>query len=323
MNNKKLRLGLVVLAAVTVFTATAFAAQPEYQGYDALKQIMLESRNKTEYLSETCYGKFQLTDNGSTIAELSGSFKSETESKEGSGDVMFKLHGEQQELAFYKSGDSMYLTDKNNSIYYKLVNAESDSKSFREHGRDGRYDEHQIGAAEEGLLDYLVGDLKSQVEMSEGSDGVKTFVIDLNKDEIPMPLNLLTALAVENKGRGSEWNRDQEMHQLEKQMITEKLPFLKELICEEGEHMPQLRENVKLAALKLKFSADADNQFTSLEAELSITGNDSEGVFHEITLSGSTFVSDINSTEVDVFTADGKVVETVDVKALKCSDAGR
>lgn len=320
MKNKKLRLGLIVLAAVTVFTATAFAAQPEYQGYAALKQIMLESRNNTEYLSETCNGKFQLTDNGTTIAELSGSFKSEGEAKEGSGDIILKLHGKQQELAFYKSDDSMYLTDKNNSKYYKLINAEGDSNRFSEHDRAGKDGEHQFGAAEEGILDYLVGDLKSQVQMSEGSDGSKTFIIDLNKDEIPMPLNLLTALAIEKRGNGPDRNINQEMPQLKKQLMLEKLPFLKELICEEGEHMPQLTENVKLAALKLKFSADAENQFTSLDAELTITGNDSAGVFHEITLSVSTYVSDINSTEVDKFISGGKNIETVDVDELRCSN---
>lgn len=38
MKNKKVKLGVLVLAAVTLFTATAFAATSGNDGYETLKQ---------------------------------------------------------------------------------------------------------------------------------------------------------------------------------------------------------------------------------------------------------------------------------------------
>ncbi|EMS72028.1 hypothetical protein [Ruminiclostridium cellobioparum] len=322
MKNRKLKLGLLVMAAVTVFTATAFAAGTGNEGYETLKQIMKDSRGKEILTSASVDGTFRISDNGKIITELNGRVKADHESKESSGNVQISLKGRQQDLSFFQNGEEVYLSDETNNKYYKLVNAE--------HGKYGKnmeynkedYDyagDHGMGTAEEKLIDYLAGDLKSQIALTRNPDGSKTLTMDLDQNEIPMPLNLLTAVAVGNKGIDQDSSDRTELDQVRKQLLAEKLPFLKDYLDIDNNLVPALKENVKLAALVIKVNVDQDNQIKSFEARISITGNDAGGTYHDISLQGSAAVSDINKTSADKFNADGKNVEIINAEDFKCS----
>lgn len=320
MKNKKLKLGILVMAAVTVFTATAFAAGTGNEGYETLKQIMKDSRVKETLTSASVDGTFSISDNGKIITELNGRVKADHEGKESSGNVQISLNGKKQELSFFHNDKEVYLTDETNTKYYKLVNLEHDTYGKNmEYNKEDYAGDRKMGAAEENLLDYLAGDLKSQIELSRNIDGSKTVTMDLNQNEIPMPLNLLTAVAVGNKEMDSGRNDRAEIDQVQKQLLIEKLPFLKDYLDIDNNLIPVLKENVKLSALVLKVNVDRDNQIKSFEARVSITGNDAGGVYHDITLQGSAAVSDINKTSVDKFNMDGKNVESINAEDLKCS----
>ena len=101
MKNRKLKLGLLVMAAVTVFTATAFAAGTGNEGYETLKQIMKDSRGKEILTSASGDGTFRISDNGKIDTELNGRVKADHESKESSGNVQISLKGRQQDLSFF------------------------------------------------------------------------------------------------------------------------------------------------------------------------------------------------------------------------------
>ncbi len=321
MKNKKVKLGVLVLAAVTVFTATAFAASADNDGYEALKQIMKDSR-ETELMSGASFnGTFKVSDQGTTIAEVKGTVKAKHDSDEASGKVQVNLKGREQDLSFFKNGENMYLADETNTRYYKLVNAEDDlSRRHEDYDRENSNvrAEHNMGSAQEGLLDYLMGDLKSQFELSRNSDGTKTITLDLNQNEIPVPLNLLTAVAVENKGDSNYPDKESEMNAAQQQLLLEKLPFMKDFEGLEKD-IPTLKKDVKLTALVIKLNVDSNNQLKSFETKLSIAGEDSEGVYHEISFQGLASVNDINNTNVDKFNEDGKNIEIINAEDFNCS----
>ncbi len=321
MKNKKVKLGVLVLAAVTVFTATAFAASADNDGYEALKQIMKDSR-ETELMSGASFsGTFKVSDQGTTIAEVKGTVKAKHDSDEASGMVQVNLKGKEQDLSFFKNGENMYLADETNTKYYKLVNAEDDlSRRHEDYDRENSNvrAEHNMGSAQEGLLDYLMGDLKSQFELSRNSDGTKTITLDLNQNEIPVPLNLLTAVAVESKGDSNYSDKESEMNAAQQQLLLEKLPFMKDFEGLEKD-IPGLKKDVKLTALVIKLNVDSNNQLKSFETKLSIAGQDSEGGYHEISFQGLASVNDLNNANVDKFNEDGKNIEIINAEDFNCS----
>lgn len=320
MKNRKVKLGVLVLAAVTVFTATAFAASKDNDGYEALKQIMKDSRQTEHLSSASISGTLKVSDLGVTIAEANGTVKASHDRNEASGNVQVNLKGTEQNLSFFKNGEDMYLADDTNTKYYKLVNDEKDLGNRYERYNGEKYDtqaEYSMGPAQEALLDYLMGGLKSQFELSRNADGSKTITMDLNQNEIPVPLNLLTAVAVESKDKGINSGNEAETNAAQKQLLMEKLPFLKDF---EGldTDMPELQKNVKLTALVVKFTVDSNDQLKSFETKLSIAGEDSAGASHEITFQGLASISDINNTNVDQFSRDGKDIEVLSARDFDC-----
>lgn len=322
MKNKKVKLGALVLAAVTVFTATAFASTSTYNngGYEALKQIM-KSSHGTNHLSNTSFGgTFQMSDNGKVIAEMTGDVKENLEGKEASGNVQVMLMGKEQDLSFFKSGEESYLVDKTNAKYYKLANMAKDTdRKHRAFNMEEGAGEQHMGKTGEALMDYLMGDLKSQFELTQNADGTKSITVDLNENEIPVPMNLLVGIAAENNSHYSNMDYENDMNSAQKELFMGKMPFLKEF-SELGKDMPKLKQDVKITNIYLKLNIDENDQIKSFDAKISTTGKDANEIYHEVSFLGSLTVNNINSISVDTFSPDGKNIETIDAEDFNFSN---
>lgn len=317
MKNKKVKLGILVLAAVILFTATAFASTPGNEGYEALKQIMMDQQELKAICNATIDGSFQVQDNGRIIAEAVGKVKGNHEAGEASGNVTVKLMDKEQELSFFRSNGASYLVDETNARYYQLVNTTGEfDRSQRKISRGDFAGSHHMGKAGEALLDYFVGDLKSQFSLSNNVDGTRSITLDLNGNEIPAPINLLVGAAVENKNGYSDKQYESRMDPAQKEQLIEKLPFLKEFTVTEKD-MPRLKTDVKLEGIFVKLIVDETNKVKSFEVKIKITGKDANGAAHEIIFLGSASISDLNNTTVDSFNPDGKSIETLDMKEFK------
>ncbi|MHB8063730.1 MAG: hypothetical protein ACYDG2_14035 [Ruminiclostridium sp.] len=316
MKNKKVRMGIVVLAAVTLFTATAFASNSTYNngGYEAVKQI-IKSSQETKHLSSASFdGTFQMSDNGKVIAEMTGDVKENLEGKEAGGNVQIKLMGKEQDLSFFRSGEASYLVDKTNDKYYQLVNMTKDTyEKHKAISRENEAGEQQMDKTGEALMDYFMGDLKSQFELTQNTDGTKSITLDLNQNEIPVPMNLLVGIAAENNRDFSNMDYEDGRDLAQKELLMGKLPFLKEF-SELGKDMPKLKQDVKLTGFLVKLNVDKNNQIKAFDVKINATGKDMNEEYHEISFSGSLNVKDINSTSVDTFSPDGKSIETIDAE---------
>ncbi len=318
MKSKKVKLGILVLVAVVLFTATAFAASSGNDGYEALKQIMKDAEEVAPYSNVTLDGTFRISDNGTTIAEIAGKGKAAFGHEQASGNVQIILMGKGQELSFYKNGETSYLVDETNTKYYQLVNLDQETGRRHEAYRREEYaGSHKMGTAGEALLDYFVGDLKSQFEVSENTDGTRSITLDLRENEIPASFNLLAGAAAEQNHAGYHPENDSGMEPAQKELLMQKLPFLKEFSGLE-EAMPKLKQNVKFSGIVLNFTVNENNRIQSFAAKISITGNDADGSYHEITLQGTGAVSDINNTAINTFNPDGKSIEMINCEEFKC-----
>jgi len=320
MKNKKVKLGILVMAAVTLFTATAFAATSNNEGYEALKQIMKSSQETKHFSNTSLDGTFQMSDNGKVIAEMTGDAKENLEGKEASGNVQIKLMGKEQDLSFYKSGETSYLVDQTNVKYYQLVNMtkDTDEKQKAIKREDGVGEQH-MGKTGEALMDYLMGDLKSQFELTQNADGSKSITVDLNQNEIPVTMNLLVGIAAENNSNRSNMDYEDGMDLAQKELLVGKMPFLKEF-SELGKALPKLKQDVKLTGIFFKLNVDENDQIKSFDVKISTTGKDVNGTYHEVSLLGSSSINDINNTSVDTFSPDGKNIEIIDAEDFNCSN---
>lgn len=317
MKNKKLKLGILVMAAVTVFTATAFAAGTTNEGYDTLKQIIADSERNEKMTNASLNGFFKISDNGTVIAEMTGTAKANHDDKEEvSGNVKVSMQGKKQDLSFYHTGEEAYIADQVNEKYYKLENIKSENKSkYRRHNGE-EYSAHKMSKAEENFLDYLMGDLKAQIELSQNSDGTKTITMDLNQNEIPVALNLLTAVAASHKDSDNYGGLEKDNSH--NQVVFEKLPFMKDFCEMNKDAIPVLRQDVKLTALVFKLNVASDNHIKGIEASVDVTGKDADGISHDILFQSSVSVSDINKTKVDEFNQAGKNLEIINAEDLRC-----
>lgn len=317
MKSKNVRLGILVIAAVALFTATAFAAAPTNEGYEALKQIMKDSQATVAFDNATFDGSFQVSDNGKVIAEITGKVKGNHEGNQASGNLQVNMMGKVQDLSFYKSSEAAYLVDKNNLKYYQFTNMNEEMDRKNEYySREDYSGGHRMGNTAEALMDYFVGDLKSQFELSGNADGSKSITLDLNQNEIPVPLNLMVGLAVENKSNDYNSQFESRMDPLKKAQLIEKLPFLENFSGMKN-IMPELKEDVKLTGLFTKLNFDADNKIQSIDFKMNISGKDENGTIHEIIFSGSAAINDINSTTIDTFDPAGKNIEIIDCREFQ------
>ncbi len=316
MKNRKLKMGILVIAAVALFTATAFATAPNNGGYETLKQIMKDSQATEAFDNATFDGSFQVSDNGKLIAEVTGKVKGNHEGKEASGNLQINTMGKVQDLSFYKSSETAYLVDENNGKYYQFANMNEEMNRKNEnYSREDYSAGDRMSNTGEALLDYFVGDLKSQFELSGNADGSKSITLDLDQKEIPVPLNLLVGLAVENKSEDDS-RFESRMDPLKKAQLIEKLPFLEDFSDMEN-IMPELKEDVKLTGLFTRLDFDADNKLQAIDFKMSINGRDGNGTIHEVSFSGSAAIKAINGTTVDTFDPAEKNIEIIDCREFQ------
>lgn len=317
MKNKNVKLGILVLAAVVLFTATAFAMSPTNEGYEALKQIMKDSQAIENFDNATFDGLFQVSDNGKVIAEVTGKVKGNHEGNEASGNLQVNMMGNVQDLSFYKSSEAAYLVDENNVKYYQFTNMNEEMNRKHEYYSSKEHSGgHGMSNTAEALMDFFVGDLKSQFELSGNADGSKSVTLDLDQNEIPAPINLIVGLAVENKSGDYDSHSESRMNPLKKAQLIDKLPFLEKFTGIENA-IPELKEDVKLTGLLTKLNFDADNKLQSIDFKMNINGRDENGTIHEIIFSGSVAISYINSTAIDTFDLAGKNIEIIDCRELQ------
>lgn len=330
--NKKLTMVAILMVAITLFSVTAFASAPNYTGYEALKEI-LKSKDKTQdFTSATFTGNLKVSDNEKTLFAIAGTAKMDETQKAASGTVDFSIDDINRQASFYGTHESAYFVDEQNQLNYQIINMDqldteaSDDYSSRHYDR---YDNenHKMDATGEAFLDYIVGDLKSQVELSNEADGTKVVSMDLVKSEIPTPINLLISAAAAEERTYDENEMDAEvkhMNNPELKALIDSMPFFQGLSVEDMKNledkMPVLKKDVVLEHLYVAFTLDANDDVQAMTLQMTITGKDAAGVAHEIVVAGTGTLTDLNSTSIDTFDTTGKDIQVIDAAKYKTEE---
>lgn len=300
MKNKKLLITVSLVVAFTVLAGTAFAAQPVNQGYEAFKDVM-KNHKDIDHTNGTMTGSLQVTDNGEKVFEISGVVKGSKEDKQVSGDVSIIANKLSKSIEFYGLEETMYIFDNEAGEYYQANKPQSedfDEDSFRQEKRD-----QEMTVEQEALMDFLMGNLKDDFKQTVNSDGSSTIQFELTKDEIPVPLNLLVSAASNKHDNVEKMERFDEMGLSQYPLFND----LKDMKVE----MPKVTDEVAIEYINVNIKLNENEEVVGMAFDLTVSGKDEAGEFHEVSLQGSFEISNINETIVDTPDLENKDIEVL------------
>ncbi|MBT2289447.1 hypothetical protein J7E73_09945 [Paenibacillus albidus] len=316
--SKVLMIGASV-AAVSMFTVTAFASTPAMDGYRAFKEVLKADQMSEQTLeSATVNGNFAVTLNGETVLEADGwaKIKETGDNQSVNSDFDFTLMGIERSGSMYSSGDDKaYLVDRTHDLHYQVINLDDEHAGKPSEWKDEENSDHRpMNKAEEALLDFMVGDLKDNFSVVNHADNSKTISVDVSKEEVPLAVRLLMDVASAD---------DRKEHSNASEVPTEweglkEIPFFQGFEAAElGEQLPELTEEATIEHLRLQLTVDTDNRLQGVQGELEVSGKDEAGVIHRMKMEGAGGISGINATTPDVYNPDGKSIEIIDAAAFE------
>lgn len=295
---KRVILITAAVASLLIFTVTALAMPNSITGYEVLKDVM---RNHQEYDNGTVHYSVTVKDNDEVLFATEGVMQGDMELEEvymsgelSDGDVT---------KAFEVSGneDMMYFKDVDESTIYAFEPKNFSDYEDHNHGKfDDEYDHEGFGGASEQLFDFIMGDLKNQVSIQSVADGNRKLSLALREDDIPLPINLLVAIAAE------EGDQEESCDDLD--AYAEIFPFINDfdMDCKDK---PDLVEDVKIHAFELSMLINEYDQVLGSEFTLVIEGVDETGEYHEIEVSVKIDVTDKGTTEIGQMDMTGEIID--------------
>jgi hypothetical protein len=297
MKKKRVYLGVVAALAISVLTITAFAASSSYEGYDKFKSLIQTQEDYSEYNNGTVTGTLQVIDNGETIADISGTMNGNIENEEMNGEVLLAFNELEKTLEIFKMDDMFYISDiENNDVYVGENTNDYDHDEFR--GEE----KQSLTESQEALLDFVMDDLKDDFVLVSNVDGSENISFELTKDEIPVGLNLLVSAASSEKSDKQDGSFENSMDQ---ELNIDEYPLFKELSEAKFEHT-EIVENMEIDYVKITVDADENDLLKALTLSMTVSGNDEDGEFHELTINAELEISNVNTASISSVDLDGK-----------------
>lgn len=318
MKKKKIAQIVTVAVATTVLTITAFASSGKTGGYEAVKDTLTSVKSmKQDMKNATVTFDVEVTDYGKTIASLDGTAKMDKENKAMSGAFDFTIGELSKSVAMYRNSESHMMVDKLNDTYYQMKKPEGMEDFPMKHGKGfgkgfgkGRGNRPEgpktMTTQQEALLDFIVGDLKDNFTLKTEADGSQIISFSAKEQDIPVPVNLfISAMA------SAENPMDKKMNKMPMDMKNITLfTGMEEALGA----MPRLKEDVKILSVNVDLTLDANDQLTGNVFDIQIAGKDATGTQHEVRVTGSVKITDVDKTVVDTIDVVGKEVQVIEMK---------
>jgi hypothetical protein len=265
---------LLSLSAVT-FANTGSG----YTDYKAAVEATMLAKNAT------VSAQYEVTDKGVIIL---------------SGNSTQKLNNQDKSSQTSVTVDGITKAFESSAVNGNVI-TEADGKYFSTTKGNGKFNGDQRGnlAASsstvklaEMLADTLVGDVKNQFV-----ENGQTISVNLEGAQIPELARLALSAAAENGHHTGDYkNNGKQGPDESMKPMMDKMPKLTDI-------------NIKSLAMTATVDGTTlkDNDFT-----ITLTGNDADGVAHEITVKLNAKITDVGSTKVDAIDTTGQQVTTID-----------
>jgi hypothetical protein len=291
MNKKLLTLGTAVIVSSVLMIGSAFSAMASSSiGYETLKAALKQSHN---FESVTTNAQLTVMDNGQTILDATSQIKSNFDQKRMTSNTKVEHEGQTKEIQTMHNGDQNIIKTGESDTYYLIETDEKHKKSMDKHHHSQNASKHEDV---EKFVDALVGHYQSYFKLQQ-VEGKQMVTLELNDQDIPTAVNVLGSMLIKS---GTAH------HQVDK---GQSLPFLKDF---SEIKLPQLTEDVHLKEIKMQALINQDQIIEGYILALQASGQDDEGLAHDLTYQFKLNFSDFDKTNVAPIQLDGKTVEIID-----------
>jgi len=290
-------IGLAVGGALLV-TSTIMGMASGPSGYEALKTAV---KNSDRVKNATFVIEGSLMDNNEELMKLSSTLKVEQDELV-SGIVSIDADKIDRDYTFSTKDKTMIFKQDSSDVYSKIVCTKKENKSNKRH-HIKEYENPQMEAICENILDTLVGDFKNQVTLKNIKDGRKQISINLDKNEIPTLCNLILNLKQDEEHTGECETKD-------------KMSKLFGINIKDFE-FPKLVNSIQAEEVNVEIIIDKDSIIKEMDLEFKVSGKDAQNNIHNQELKISFDVSNINSTTADIIDLKGKQVKEISTKEFE------
>ncbi|MGB4440345.1 MAG: hypothetical protein WBJ13_14225 [Sedimentibacter sp.] len=281
---KAIAASAVVGCLLLSVSVTAFATSGSgYESYkDAVKSTML-----TE--NATVDAQFEVKDNGAII--LSGNSIQKLDKESSSSKSNINIDGTTKTYETSEAAGSLIV--KADDAYYSAVDDKKDDDNKKDEKKDFSANSSTVKLAEM-LTDTIVGDVRNQFV----TDG-QNISVNLEGAQIPELARLAVSAVAENTDKVDK-NISNEGGNLDESMtsIMNTVPKL---------------TNIDVKSISMNATVDG-NTLKNNEFTIVITGNDADGVSHELSFLVSVEISNVGNTVIDTIDTNGKEVKALDFK---------
>ena len=282
MISKKLKtiVGSAVAGGVLLaLSATAFASSSSgYESYKTAVKSIVTTENAT------IDAQYEVKDNGTVI--FSGDTIQKLDNENRSSKTSTTIDGTSKTYESSNANGTFIIDNDGN--YYQM------NKGNNKAGKDEKEKLSESSSSvklAELVTDTLVGDVKNQFIQ----DGDKINV-NLEGEQIPELAKLAVSAAVENSDREKAHNNSDKIgRDGDLKAVMDKVPGL---------------SNIDVKSISMTATVDGDtlkdNNVTAV-----ITGTDTNGTSHELTLTLDAKISDVGNTKADTIDVTGKQVTTI------------
>lgn len=175
-------LGTIAVGGL-LFGTSAFAAITQPSGYDLYKEAL---KNTKAVQSLTPKIELSVRDNGKEIFKVNSVTKLDKETKISSSDIVFDVQNQQKNVDIFVDKGETVVKSEGADVYKMLkTNKEGFHKEGKYHGQGHLEDM-------ESIIDALIGNIETFINVSETSDGTRVIDLQLSENQISPVINAVT-----------------------------------------------------------------------------------------------------------------------------------
>ena len=292
-------MGLGVAVSSILLISSVYAGVGDYAGYEAYKSAIKETSNVQ---SATANVKVTVKDNDQTIVSLKSTVKNDSTAELSSATMELTGGSMVQSAQMYQQEDQHVLKLSNSDVYNIIASDEYEGDRWKGHKQQHSDLDDESLIEMENLLDSLVGNLRSQVLLSNTDNSGQEITMELKGSQIPTLVNTIGSLIIKHSGQNIAESSTQE-HPITEWMNTD---FVND--------MPKLVSEISIHSITLKANIDQNNFITSQDASFVVYGADAAGIDHKVMFSIEADFSDYNATTPDQIDLTGKQTKLMNVE---------
>lgn len=286
MNKKLIALTTSLLIGGTLLGTTAFASSNDTSGYEAYKTALFNMHN-VKSLTDTM--TVTTTDNGKSLLSANVTMKLNKDAKSASGDINIQAGDEIKKFDVYRQNDRTITKEGDNDVY-NIIQLPNGQAKLQERKPDEKQIESRIHNIEN-IVDAVIGSRKSYFVLTDNKDASKSVNVKLSENQILPAVNVIAAAALRN-GESQAANEGSANDKIKLQL-------------------PKLDKDIRITSVDVTAVIDKNGTLKSQKGTLTISGKDSSGEEHALTLDIDMNITNVNSTAPDTVNLEGKKVKTV------------